>query len=104
MRSGVPGIWRFSIVWLDDVIFPVKVFIPYHLHCYLTVLVFKNCDHSHVLVFPFIDGNLKDNGVVITIYIINHLDVVNVVVTIQVKVIDFGILAVKASFKAFECF
>ena len=55
---------------------------------HLIAFIFIDCKNSHILVFSFVDGYLKYNGMCSIVNIINYFNVVNEVVAIQIKIVD----------------
>lgn len=104
--AGVAWVWCFtgSSHGFDDVILAIKVFIADQLNLDLAPVVLVNGKNGYVLVFLLVDGDLQYYGVVISISIIDHFDIVDQVIAVQVEVVDFSIGGIEVTFKPFECF
>lgn len=102
--ATVSRIGPLSIVGLNDIIGPVKCFITDQLYLYRSVgksLYHKYC---HILVFMLIDGYSQHDIVNITIHIVKHHDVVNVIISGEVEVVDHPFRVIQSSLESLKGF
>lgn len=87
--AGVGCLTVICIVGFDDVVFTVKLLITNELYFYRSVLELFNSEHCHILALLLAKGNTHHNGVHVVFHIVIDHDVVNQIVTVEVKVINF---------------
>jgi len=111
----IPGVTRITrigcfivsvgiIIGFNDIVFTIQGLIADQLDTNLVIGFTLNIEDGHVLVFTGIDGHLQYDHVNIPVSIIDHPYVVDPVVSVQVKVIDPGILIIQVAFKTLEGF
>lgn len=91
-------------VGFDNVILSIEIFIANELYPNLTVVFLFNIKSCHILVFGLADSHFETDRVKITFHIVLHADVVYLIITVQIEVIDFRIFLIQLPLKAFECF
>lgn len=89
------------IVWLNNIIFPIKILITHHLNLRLAATVIYN-EHSDVLHFIFAGGHFQRNGMHIILNLIIYRDIIDIIVAIKIEVIDLVIGIVQLLFKLLQ--
>jgi hypothetical protein len=102
--SRIGRLLGIRIVGLNDVVFPIQILITDALNMQLVLAVTKYIDDSYVLYLGSSNRYLQHYIMYITIYNIRYIDVINMVVTVKVQIIDILALIIKTPLKAFKCF
>lgn len=102
--SGITGIGCLGIIGFYYVIPSVKCFVTYKLYLYRTVAETLNGEYGYVLTFVPVENCLKHNCMNIPVNIVKDLYIIDVIIVIQVKIVDPGVLIVQAPFKPFKGF
>lgn len=71
---------------------------------YLAVVFFLDKKYGYVLVFVIADSYFKSDGMKVAINLIGNTDIVNVVVSVQIEVINLGFFIIEFFLKTFQCF
>jgi len=100
--SFVTGIRRLSIVWFNNVIPSVKSFVTDKLYLDLAVTKLLNGEYCHILELVAVKHRTDYYCVDIAVDIIGHSQIIYITIVVQVKVVDPGVLFVKASFKGLK--
>jgi hypothetical protein len=96
-RVGCFGIDRFH-----NVIGPVKGFVPDQLDLYSIVRQLFHHKNGHILLLVLIQGCTQNYGVNVAFHIVGNRNVVYEIISVQVQVIDHGLLIIQALFKSFQ--
>jgi len=86
----------------DNVVFAVEVGVADHLHGNCLVLFALNIDGSHILIYVFSKNGLEHYKSVFSFTYFDNTQIVNISVTIEVKVVQVSFLGVEFFFKLFE--
>lgn len=100
---GVSRIRRFGIDRFNDIVRPVKRLIPDQLNLDRTVPQLFNHENSNILLLVTVKGCAKCYGMDISVNIVRNRNVVNIIITVKIQVIDGGFLIIQASLKRFQC-
>lgn len=71
---------------------------------YLSVVFFLDKKYGDVLVFGIADCNFQTDRMKVAFNLIRNPDIVDIVVTIQIEVINFGFFVIEFFLKTFQCF
>jgi len=94
---------RSLIIYRFNYVIPsVKSLVADKLYAYLSVGFLHYSENSHILVFPWIYGNLKHYEMYVAIDIVNHLYIIYITITIEVKVINIILLIIQISLESFK--
>jgi hypothetical protein len=110
--TGVTNITRIGcfiisvgiIIGFNDIVLTIQGLIPDQLDANLVIGFTLDVKDGHVLVLTGIDGHLQYDHMNIPVSIIDHPDVVDPVVPVQIKVIDPAVLIIQTAFKTLKGF
>ena len=100
--AGVSGVGGFAVDRLNDIVFSVQSFISDQLDADTAAAQLLNGEDCHILVFAGIEGNAHHDCVIGSVNIVGYHDVVYVIVTVQVQVVDHLLRIIQAPLKTFE--
>ena len=93
-----------AVVGFDDIVWSVKGFIADDLQLNSTITKVFDGDHSHILIFPFVEGHPEYNVVHIAVGVVLHHNVIHIIIPVEVEVIDHIVRIVQPPFESFERF
>jgi hypothetical protein len=100
--SGISRIRRFSIDGFHNIVRSVESLIPDQLDLHRSVPQFFHHEDSNILLLVAVQCRPKDDGVYISIDIIRNRYIINQIISVQVQVINHGLLIVQAPLKSFQ--
>ena len=97
--TGVARVWGLVIRRLDDIVFAIQRFIANQLNTYRTVAELLYNKNSYILKLRGADGHTENYIMDVPFNVIRYHNIVYVVVTIQVQVVDGELGIVQPSFE-----
>jgi hypothetical protein len=92
------------IIGFNYIVLSIQVLIANKLYPYLVIGFALHIEDSHILVFAGIDTHLQYDYMQIFFGVIEYPYIIDPVITVQIQIVDPGILVVQAPFKILKGF
>jgi hypothetical protein len=100
--TGIPAVR--IVIGFNDIVLSIQGLISDQLDPDLITGITLHNEDSNVLVLADIDGYLQDDDMHILVGLVNDPYIVDIIVSVQIKVVDPIVLIIQGSFETFEGF
>jgi hypothetical protein len=92
----------FCINGFNNIIWTVECLIPDKLYLHSSIIHFFHNENSDILLFVSVQSRTHNDGMDISFLIIRNRNIIYELITVQVQVINHGLIIIQASLKSFQ--